>query len=64
MKTIRLILSEQAIEQYNLLEKAKDKISTSIFNSVKSKVLILKTDFHYGNPIAKNLIPYEYVVKL
>ncbi len=63
MKIIRVILSETATSQYDLLEKSQDKINSSIFNSVKNKIFILKSDFHYGNPIAKNLIPLEYTTK-
>lgn len=63
MKIIRVILSQTAASHYDLLEKAQDKINSSIFNSVKNKIVMLKSDFHYGNPIAKNLIPAEYAVK-
>jgi hypothetical protein len=32
----------------------------SAINSINRKIEIIKSDQHYGDPIAKNLIPKEY----
>lgn len=65
MKPARVILSQEAEEAYNYLNarSAKSKIERSIFNSIKKKVELIKANPHYGDPVSKNLIPKEYVVK-
>lgn len=48
----------------NILEKSqKSKIARSIINAINQKIGWIKYDKHYGNPIAKNLIPKEYIDK-
>ena len=39
------------------------KIERSILRAIDSKTELLKIDKNYGNPIAKNLIPEEYLLK-
>lgn len=34
-----------------------------ILNAVHKKIELIKSNVHYGNPIAKKLIPEEYKVK-
>jgi len=34
-----------------------------ILSAINNKKELIKTDIHYGNPIAKNLIPQEYIIK-
>ena len=34
-----------------------------IFNAVNKKIELIKLNIHYGNPIAKKLIPEEYKIK-
>jgi len=58
----RVILSKDAEKTYlRLKERAKtSKKDRSVFNSIGRKVELIKQDPHYGNPIAKSLIPEEY----
>lgn len=65
MKNVRIVLSPEAEEVYNYLNAAalKSKIERSILNSINKKKELIKANPHYGSPIAKNLIPKEYVVK-
>lgn len=65
MKTVRVILSPEAELAYKLLAlRARDfKIERTIFDAFNQKKEILKNNYHYGNPIAKNLIPIEYKSK-
>ncbi len=65
MKTVRVILSEDAEEVYNYLNKQAphSKIEKTIFNAVKKKVELIKMNPHYGEPISKKLIPKKYVDK-
>ena len=65
MKKIRVILSSDAKEVYNYLkgQATKSKIDRSILNAIKKKIEIIKSNPHYGNPIAKSLIPKEYINK-
>ena len=65
MKKIRVILSSDAKEVYNHLkeEAPKSKTERTILNSIKKKIEIIKSNPHYGDPIAKSHIPKEYLVK-
>ncbi|MCK5774060.1 MAG: hypothetical protein KAH57_09770, partial [Thermoplasmata archaeon] len=65
MKKVRVILSEEAEEAYRYLNErsTESKIESSIFNSIKKKVDLVKANPHYGDPIAKKLIPIEYTDK-
>jgi len=65
MKKIRVILSSDAKEIYNdLIRKAtSSKIEQTILLAIIKKIELIKSDPHYGNPIAKNLIPKQYVKK-
>ena len=65
MKRIRVILSLDAKEVYDHLkeEAPRCKIERTILNAVTNKIEIIKSNPHYGDPIAKSLIPKEYVDK-
>ncbi len=65
MKPIRVLLSPEAEEVYDYLEKEapNSKIERSILNSINKKKEIIKNNPHYGSPVGKNLIPKEYVEK-
>jgi len=65
MKKIRVILSSDAKEVYNhLKEKApKSKTERTILNAITKKIKIMKSNPHYGDPIAKSLVPKEYINK-
>ncbi len=62
MKPVKVVLSPEAEEVYNYLnvEANTSKTEKTILNAVNKKIDILKTNFHYGNPIAKDKIPDEY----
>ena len=65
MKPVRVVLSPEAEAVYNDLNSKADKtkIERSIFNSIKKKVELIKMNPHYGDPVAKDLIPKEYRIK-
>lgn len=65
MKSVRVILTSEAANVYhNFLSKASDsKQEEVILNSFLQKVELLKENVHYGQPIAKKLIPAEYQAK-
>lgn len=59
MKIIRIKLSPEAEEVYQHLNKeAPDsKVERMILKAVNQKVELIKANPHFGDPIAKNLIP-------
>jgi len=65
VKSVRVILSKEAQNAYELLNKnAKfSKVEKSLLNSINKKVELIKENIHYGEPIAKNLFPREYIEK-
>jgi hypothetical protein len=65
VKPVRIRLSPEAEEVYKYLnqEAPHSKIEASILNAVHKKSELIKLNFHYGDPVAKNLIPEEYKVK-
>ena len=65
MKKIKVKLSEDAKEVYTYLKEnaTKSKTERIIFKAVTNKIELLKSDIHYGQPIAHNLIPKVYFEK-
>jgi len=65
MAEVRVVLSPDAEEVYKKLnsEAGTNKQSRMILNAINNKKELIKANIHYGNPIAKNLIPREYVDK-
>ncbi|MDD5182517.1 MAG: hypothetical protein PHC66_05130 [Candidatus Nanoarchaeia archaeon] len=65
MKIIRVILSPEAEEVYKYLNEQApgSKTEKIILNALNNKVEFLKSNPHYGDPIAKKLIPEEYKQK-
>jgi len=65
MKSVRVILSPEAEEVYRYLNEQAptSKTERTIFNSVNKKIDLIKANHHYGEPIAKKLIPEEYKEK-
>jgi len=65
MKTVRVILSTEAEEVYKYLNEhaAHSKREQAFLNAVKKKIELVKVNPHYGNSVAKKLIPNEYKVK-
>ena len=63
MKPVRVILSPEAEEAYMQLNKAASdsKIERSILNAINKKKDLIKSNPHYGEPIAKDKIPLAYV---
>ena len=65
MKIIRLKLSPEAEEVYKHLnnEAPTSKTERMIFKAVNQKVELIKSNPHFGDPVAKRLIPEEYKIK-
>jgi len=65
MKKVRVILSPEAEEVFNFLnkEEASSKTEERILKGIKKKVELIKNNPHYGEPISKKKIPNEYVQK-
>ncbi len=65
MKKVIVVLSPEAEMTYNNLQRMAidSKTERIIFKGLSKKIALLKNDIHYGDPISKNLIPEEYLVK-
>lgn len=65
MKRVSVRLTPEAEEAYEyLISKASDsKQEETILNAFHQKIELIKNDVHYGNPVAKRLIPSEYKTK-
>ncbi len=65
MRDVRVIFSPEAEEVYKHLNEIalNSKVDRSILNAINKKVELIKVNIHYGDPIAKTLIPNEYKVK-
>ena len=65
MRIIRVKLSPEAEEVYKHLNKEapSSKTERMILKAVNQKVDLIKANPHYGDSIAKNLIPEEYKQK-
>ena len=65
MKEVKVIFSPESEEVYKHLNEIapNSKIDRSILNAINKKVELIKANVHYGNPIAKKLIPEEYKIK-
>lgn len=65
MKKVRVIFSPEAEEVYKYINEVapNSKIDRSILNAINKKVELIKANIHYGEPIAKRLIPEEYKTK-
>jgi len=65
MKKVRVVLSPEAEEVYKHLNKEAPTSKTEriILNAINKKVELIKINIHYGDPIAKDLIPQEYKEK-
>jgi len=65
MKKVRVIFSPEAEEVYKFLneEAPNSKTERTILKAINKKVELINANMHYGNPIAKNLIPQKYKTK-
>lgn len=64
-KKVEVVFSPEAEKIYNYLNEQAptSKIEKSILNAIGKKKDLIKANPHYGNPMAKNLIPQEYITK-
>ena len=62
MKKVRIIFSPEAEEVYKKLnaEAETNKQSRMILKAINHKKELIRANIHYGDPIAKKLIPEEY----
>src|SRR3990167_2466801 len=65
MKTIRIKLSPEAEEVYEYLnrESSTSKTERMILKAINQKAMLIKSNPHYGDPVAKKLFPEEYKQK-
>ena len=65
MKTVRVVLSLEAKQVYDYLNQMapSSKKERMILKAINHKIGLVKNNFQYGDPIAKNLIPQEYKEK-
>ncbi len=65
MKPVGVVLLPEAEEAYRQLNSmaSDSKEERSILNSINKKVELIRAKPHYGNPIARNMIPKEYIAK-
>ena len=65
MKKNRVILSEDPREVYSYLKENAPNAKTEqiLFKAVTNKIELLKSNVHYGDPIAKRRIPKVYIDK-
>ena len=65
MKPVQVVLSPEAGAAYALLEQeaAHHKPMQSIANAVRRKAELIKANPHYGEPLAKRLIPAVFAQK-
>ncbi|MFH0836072.1 MAG: hypothetical protein V1834_02810 [Candidatus Micrarchaeota archaeon] len=61
----KIVFSEEAKEVFDYLtrEAPKSKIERSILKAVENKTRLISQNTHYGQAIAKKLIPIEYIQK-
>lgn len=65
MRAAKIIFSPESREVYHLLEErsANSKMDRMLLDAINKKIELVKLDIRYGNPIAKDLIPEEYIIK-
>jgi len=65
MKKVRVILSPESEKVYRKLNEESEisKQSRMMLKAINNKISLIKDNIHYGEPIAKNLIPEEYKKK-
>lgn len=65
MKRVIISLTPEAedVYQYLKIKAPNSKQEEILLNAFLHKVELIKRDFQYGQPIAKNLIPSEYKTK-
>lgn len=63
MKEVKAILSKEAKEVYNYLNQKANisKKERMLLKAVNYKMELIEKNYHYGDHIAKDLIPQEYI---
>lgn len=59
-KNVEIIFSEEARNVFDTLLKTESKEARMLVKSIEQKLSLIKINPLYGNPIAKNLIPWQY----
>lgn len=61
-KNVAVVFSEEAERAYQELRRKtrSSKLEKSILHAIIRKIECIKENVHYGNPVAKKLIPEEY----
>lgn len=62
-KDVEIIFSEEAQNIFDNLLKSNSKEARMLVRSIEQKLSLIKINPRYGNPIAKNLIPWQYKEK-
>lgn len=62
MKVMRVVLSKDAKEVFEYLnrEASASKTERVILKAIKQKIELIRENSHFGDPVAKKLIPDEY----
>ena len=62
---MKVIFSKQAKEVYDYLQEKSSltKTENMILDAINNKIEMIKINRHYGNHIAKRLIPREYKIR-
>jgi hypothetical protein len=65
MKIVKVIFSPEAEEVYKYINKESEaaKGERMLLKAINQKIELIKANPHYGDPIAKGLIPKEYIQK-
>lgn len=65
MKMVKVVLSPDAEEVYRYLQLQSpvSKRERMLLNAINKKIAVIKSNYHYGKPLAKRLIPKEYISK-
>lgn len=63
-KFVKVLFVPVAEEIYQHLSKNaySSKSNSMLLSAIDTKIAFLKEDCYYGNPIAKHLIPIEYII--
>ena len=65
MKIVKVILSPEAEEVYRYLneQSSNSKSERMILKAINKKIELIKINPHFGDPIAKDKVPLEYLKK-
>ena len=65
MKQVKIVFSDESkkVLAYLLAKSKQSKTERMMLKAISKKTNLIKIDKNYGNPIAKKLIPKEYILK-